>query len=71
MKNIRIVNMKGKRSAVCPNRLYAKGFAIYVDDVGYLSMDGKCVYIPCGGRRALQAILEHGIDNPGYSFVDL
>ena len=70
MGNIHIVNMKGKRSITRPGRSYTKGFAIYVDDRGFLSMDSKTVYIPCGGRKALHAILECGLDNPGYSFVN-
>lgn len=64
-----IVNMKGKRSVVYPNMFYSKGFALYVDDLGFLSLDGKNVYIPCGGRAALRAILAAGLDNPGYSYV--
>lgn len=64
-----IVNMKNKRSVTRPNMIYAKGFALYVDDRGFLSLDGKTVYIPCGGRKALQAIVEGGLDNPGYSFI--
>ena len=64
-----IVNMNGKRSAVNPNKVYGKGFALYVDDIGFLSIDGKNVYIPCGGRKALQSIVSNGLDNPAYSFV--
>lgn len=64
-----IVNMKNKRSVTHHNMIYNKGFAIYVDDLGFLSLDGKNVYIPCGGRKALQAIINGGLDNPGYSFV--
>ena len=64
-----IVNMKGKRSVRNPNRFYSKGFALYVDDKGFLSLDGVNVYIPCGGRKALQAILNSGLENPAYSFI--
>lgn len=66
---IYIVNMKNKRSVTRPNMTYTKGFALYVDDLGFLSLDGKNVYIPCGGRKALQAVLDAGIDQPGYSFI--
>ena len=64
-----IVNMNGKRSVTRPNMTYGKGFAIYVDDMGFLSLDGKNVYIPCGGRRVLKALLESGIENRGYYFI--
>lgn len=64
-----IVNMNGKRSVVNPSMTYGKGFALYVDDMGFLSLDGKTVYIPCGGRKALNALIAGGLDNPGYSFV--
>lgn len=64
-----IVNMAGKHSVTHPGMRYNKGFALYVDDLGFLSLDGKTVYIPCGGRKALNAILAGGLDNPGYSFV--
>lgn len=64
-----IVNMTGKHSVTRPGMRYSKGFALYVDDLGFLSLDGKTVYIPCGGRKALQAILAGGLDRPGYSFI--
>lgn len=64
-----IVNMKDKRSVTNPSMTYSKGFALYVDDMGFLSLDGKTVYIPCGGRKALKALIAGGLDNPGYSFV--
>ena len=64
-----IVNMNGKRSVTRPNMVYGKGFALYVDDMGFLSLDGKTVYIPSGGRKALQAILTSGLDNPAYSYI--
>ncbi len=64
-----IVNMKGRYSAVKPGMQYGKGFALYVDDLGFLSIDGKNVYIPCGGRKALQAIVNNGLNNPAFSFV--
>lgn len=64
-----IVNMKDKRSVTNPNMFYKNGFSIYVEDRGFLSLDGKTVYIPCGGRKALQSIIEMGLDKPGYSFI--
>ena len=64
-----IVNMKNKRSATNPNMIYSKGYALYVDDLGFLSLDGKTVYIPCGGRKALKSIIENGLENPAYSFI--
>lgn len=64
-----IVNMYNRRSITHPNMFYGKGFALYVDDRGFLSMDGKNVYIPIGGRKALQAIIASGLDQPGYSFI--
>lgn len=66
-----IVNMNGRRSATHPNMTYGKGFALYVDDLGFLSLDGKTVYMPIGGRKALKAIADSGLDNPGYSFIYL
>lgn len=64
-----IVNMKGKKSVRKPNMCYTKGFAIYAEDKGFLSLDGVNVYIPCGGRKALQALLNSGLENPAYSFI--
>lgn len=64
-----IVNMKNKRSVTHYNMVYNKGFAIYVEDKGFLSLDGKNVYIPCGGRKALQAIINSGLENPAYKFI--
>lgn len=64
-----IVNMKGKRSVAHANMVYGKGFALYVDDRGFLSLDGRNVYLPGGGRKALQAIAEAGLDNPAFSFI--
>jgi hypothetical protein len=64
-----IVNMNGKRSVTRPGMTYGKCFALYVDDLGFLSLDGKTVYTPCGGRKALKAIIDGGLDNPGYSFI--
>lgn len=64
-----IVSMKDRRSVTNPSKTYAKGFALYLDDVGFLSLDGKNVYIPAGGRKALNAIIAGGLDNPGYSFI--
>ena len=64
-----IVNMNGKRSVTHNNMVYGKCFAIYVDDMGFLSLDGKNVYTPCGGRKALKALLESGIENRGYYFI--
>ena len=64
-----IVNMNGKRSVTHPGMIYGKGFALYIDDCGFLSLDGKNVYIPCGGRKALKAIAESGLNNPGFYFI--
>lgn len=64
-----IVNMKNKRSVRKPNMIYKGGFALYVDDLGFLSLDGKNVYIPQGGRKALKLLLESGIEGKGYSFI--
>lgn len=64
-----IVNMTGKHSVTKPGMRYSKGFAIYVDDLGFLSLDGNTVYIPCGGRKALNAILADGLENRGFSFI--
>lgn len=64
-----IVNMKNKRSVTNPSKIYGNGLALYVDDMGFLSLDGKNVYIPQGGRRAIKALVDDGLDNPGYSYV--
>lgn len=64
-----IVNMNGKHSATHPNMIYGKGFALYVDDLGFLSLDGVNVYIPWGGRKALKAIVEAGLEGHGYHFI--
>lgn len=64
-----IVNMNGKRSVTHNNMIYGKCFAIYVDDMGFLSLDGKNVYTPCGGRKACKALIDSGIENKGYSFI--
>lgn len=64
-----IVNMKNKRSVTKLNMIYKKGFAIYVEDRGFLSFDGKNVYIPCGGRKALKPIIDSGIENLTCSFI--
>ena len=69
MDKIHYVNMNGKRSITRPGMFYGKCFALYVDDKGFLSLDGKTVYIPCGGRKALQALAASGLDNPGYSYI--
>lgn len=66
-----IVNMKDRRSVTHTGMIYRGGFAIYVDDIGFLSLDGKRVYIPCGGRCALEAIIRDGLNHQGYSFVYL
>lgn len=66
-----IVNMNGRHSVTHPNMTYGKGFALYVDDLGFLSLDGKNVYMPIGGRKALKAIVDSGLDNHGYSFIYL
>jgi hypothetical protein len=64
-----IVNMKGKLSVTRPNMTYGKGFALYLDDVGFLSLDGVNVYVPAGGRKALKAILDGGLDGHGYHYI--
>lgn len=64
-----IVNMTNRRSVIHPGMTYAKGFALYVEDLGFLSLDGRNVYIPCGGRKAIRSIIDGGLDNPGYSFI--
>ena len=64
-----IVNMNGKRSITHSNMTYGKGFALYVEDQGFLSLDGVNVYIPCGGRKALKAMVEAGLDGHGYHFI--
>lgn len=64
-----IVNMKGKLSVTHPNMTYGKGFALYLDDVGFLSLDGVNVYVPAGGRKALKAILDGGLDGHGYHYI--
>ena len=73
MKKVHIVNMKDKRSVTRPNTFYAKGFAIYVDDLGFLSLDGKTVYMPRGGRKTLKSMIDEGLfDNPrkpGWSYI--
>lgn len=69
MNKIYYVNMTGKRSITRPGVTYRKGFAIYVDDMGFLSLDGKNVYIPCGGRKALQSLAAYGLENRGYFFI--
>lgn len=69
MNKIYYVNMSGKRSITNPGMTYGKGFAIYVDDMGFLSLDGKTVYTPCGGRKALQSLVSSGLENRGYFFI--
>lgn len=67
---IHILNMTGKTHISNPNCTYRKGFAIYVENRGYLSLDGKTVYLPVGGRRALKSIIEQGLEQPGYFFLN-
>ena len=64
-----IVNMNGKRSVTHRNMTYGKGFALYVEDQGFLSLDGVNVYIPCGGRKTLKAMVEAGLEGRGYHFI--
>lgn len=66
---IHIVNMKDVRSITHPNMIYNKGFAIYVDDLGFLSIDGRNVYRPQGGRKALKAVIEAGLEGHGYHWI--
>lgn len=50
MKNITIELMKGFTKRY-------QGFAIMNESGEFLSLDGKEIYIPCGGRKALKALL--------------
>lgn len=50
MKNYRIVGSDGT------GKQYI-GFAIINESGNFLSLDGKKIYIPCGGRRALKELL--------------
>lgn len=34
-----------------------RGFAIMNEAGEFLSVDGKSIYIPCGGRKALETLL--------------
>ena len=36
------------------------GLALYEDGKGFVTMDGETPYIPQGGRKALQSILDNG-----------
>lgn len=36
------------------------GLALYEEGKGFISLDGEKVYIPIGGRKALQSILDAG-----------
>jgi hypothetical protein len=41
--------------------VYEGGLALYEEGKGFVSLDGgKTPYIPCGGRKALKAILASG-----------
>lgn len=35
--------------------------ALYEEGKGFISFDGKSVYLPQGGRRALESILKTGL----------
>ena len=55
---MKIVNMKNY-PITFPHgglKLY-KGFAIINETGEFLSLDGKKIYIPCGGRKALLELL--------------
>lgn len=44
------------------------GFALYVENKGFVSLDGEMPYAPVGGRKALQSIIEAGgfTEEPAY-----
>lgn len=44
------------------------GFALYVENKGFVSLDGEIPYSPKGGRKALQRIIETGgfTEEPAY-----
>lgn len=55
---MKIVNMKNfKINLTNGATKQYKGFAIINDDEKFLSLDGKEIYIPCGGRKALNSLL--------------
>lgn len=49
-----IVNMKNFK---VNNTKQYRGFAIMNNEGKFLSLDGKGIYIPCGGRNALKTLL--------------
>lgn len=55
---MKIVNMKNFKINYKPGwaKEY-KGFSIMNEAGEFLSLDGKEIYIPCGGRKALTALL--------------
>jgi len=71
-KGLKIVKTKGLRFGSLSVSCERKGYAIYHEGFGYLSFRGqnreprygiKTPYIPCGGKGALQTILDGGLDN--------
>ena len=60
---LQIVSVKGKRFK-CPEgyRQFERSFAFFVPGLGYLAFkDSEYIpYMPIGGRRALESILEAG-----------
>ena len=45
-----------------------KGFALYVEGKGFITLDGNKPYVPVGGKKALQNIIDMGgfISEPRY-----
>lgn len=55
---MKIVNMKNYPVYLaCGNTKIHIGFAIINENGDFLSVDGKSIYIPCGGRKALKSLL--------------
>lgn len=44
------------------------GFSLYVENKGFVTLDGKVSYSPTGGRKALQSIIDAGgfTEEPAY-----
>jgi hypothetical protein len=64
----KIKAVKGDFSNRLTGRNNIHAFGIFNSKGEVLAIDGKA-YFPIGGRLALNAILEGGLDNPGYSFI--
>ena len=44
-----------------------RGYALYVEGKGFVSLDGQYPYSPIGGRLALKSIIETGLtEEPAY-----